>query len=50
MFVVFNHCVAPQTPGSAANQDERNAALTTANLFIKDKNYSPTTQVIWQRS
>uniref|UniRef100_A0AAQ4PIK9 Scinderin like a n=1 Tax=Gasterosteus aculeatus aculeatus TaxID=481459 RepID=A0AAQ4PIK9_GASAC len=31
--------------GSAANQDERNAALTTANLFIKDKNYSPTTQI-----
>ncbi|KAM8875847.1 scinderin like a [Spinachia spinachia] len=31
--------------GSAANKDERNAALTTANQFIKDKNYSPITQI-----
>ncbi|XP_041790753.1 scinderin like a [Chelmon rostratus] len=31
--------------GREANADERKAALTAANEFIKDKNYSQTTQV-----
>ena len=40
----------PQTAGKNANPEERKAALTAANKFIKDKNYSLKTQVKWSCS
>lgn len=44
-FEVSNHCTTPQS-GKDANTDERAAALTAANQFIKDKNYSSDTKVM----
>lgn len=46
-FEVSNYCTTPQTAGRDANADERKAAFTAANKFIKDKNYPNNTQVMW---